>query len=144
MSTTPSPVCFGCGKEISSVWQDYQQLLREGWDSVEAMRQFPQLTRRCCRSRPPGAVDNIDEQNSYMPQQRTKVADIEPLPQPSTAYLRPEQIEAYHNISGVVNPERGTHGSSAPVPRQRIRKGKALALAVAAQSAPKKRKKTIR
>lgn len=95
MSTSPAPNCFGCGRRVSSIWRQYQKLLHEDWEPVEAMKQFPQLKRRCCKMRLIGAVDNMNEQANYLPQQRVSLTEIESMPQPTTAFLRPEQIAAY-------------------------------------------------
>jgi DNA-directed RNA polymerases I, II, and III subunit RPABC5 len=52
--------CFTCGKEISSRWERYQELLSREFLEARALEDVG-LTRICCRRMFLGQVDVIDK-----------------------------------------------------------------------------------
>ncbi len=48
--------CFSCAKEISSKWEKYQLLIKQGHTEAEAMNKVG-LKRYCCRRMFLGHVD---------------------------------------------------------------------------------------
>ena len=97
MSTLPPPVCLECGKAVGSSYEPYKKLLQSGMNSVEAIKHFPQFKKRCCITRLITHIDNMDEQSTYMPQQRIKMSLIDSFTtnNTSSSYLRPDQITTY-------------------------------------------------
>lgn len=52
--------CFTCGKEISSRWEPYLELLRTDKTEAEALDELG-MTRICCRRMFLGHVDIVDK-----------------------------------------------------------------------------------
>ena len=51
--------CFTCGKPVSEVWEEYNNLLAEGKSAKEALDAV-KLKRYCCRSVMLSHVETID------------------------------------------------------------------------------------
>jgi len=55
--------CFSCAKEISSKWEKYQQLIKDGHTEAKALDEVG-LKRYCCRRMFLGHVDINQEKTS--------------------------------------------------------------------------------
>ncbi|MFC1698159.1 DNA-directed RNA polymerase subunit N [Nanoarchaeota archaeon] len=51
--------CFGCGKPIAQLWEEFKQRVEKGEDRKKVMDDLG-LERYCCRSMFMGHVDTID------------------------------------------------------------------------------------
>lgn len=52
--------CFTCGKEISSKWEPYQELLKTDKTEAEALDEL-EMNRICCRRMFLGHVEIVDK-----------------------------------------------------------------------------------
>ncbi len=56
--------CFSCGKPVGSLWEKYQELLKDGKSSKEALDEVG-LQRFCCRSAIMSHVESIGIVGKY-------------------------------------------------------------------------------
>lgn len=52
--------CFSCGKPIGHLWEEFQEMVKNGTSPKEAMDKLG-VERYCCRSMFLGQVDLIDK-----------------------------------------------------------------------------------
>jgi DNA-directed RNA polymerase subunit N len=56
--------CFGCGKPVGHLWEDYQKRVEAGEDSGEVMSDLG-LARYCCRACLLGQADMLPEISKF-------------------------------------------------------------------------------
>lgn len=56
--------CFGCGKPIGQLWEDYQEKTSSGEDSGKAMDELG-IERYCCRATMLGHADMLPEVSKF-------------------------------------------------------------------------------
>lgn len=58
--------CFGCGKVVGHLWEEYRTRTERGEDSGKVMSDFG-LTRYCCRALFLGHVDLLKKVAQFQP-----------------------------------------------------------------------------
>lgn len=56
--------CFTCGKVLGSLWETYQELLKDGKSIKEALDEL-KIERFCCRGTIMSNIENIDIIGQY-------------------------------------------------------------------------------